>query len=413
MSHVDCPLSTTLTMASFLSSSIVVALLAWIIYPIFTSFPPPYTAYKPSLIDDTSKERFPVFPPDLSGVYKPNELLTIHATKLFEGKVDGTESVAVAPDGTLLMLDKYGYILKAKFDDNDQNYKLLEEHPPMYIGPGRPLGFHVVSDGLGLLVCDSLKGLIKVDLSSGEITVLANHVAHDKSPIHYTNDLDVASDGTVYFSSSTENVVIWKDGFYDTMRSYLLNMVSGDRTGRLLAYHPQTKETTLILDNIWYANGVTLAHDEQSILVVETTGFRVVRHWLKGPQQGQSETWIEKLPGFPDGITKSADGKNYWLSLVSPLSPLLKILSWPDSFRYALSHLLVKESITKRVVKRWGCILKVSPEGNVLATLMDPKGERLFTISAVTEHNGQLFLGNLKEDFVSVVSLKDAGLYSR
>ena len=44
-------------------------------------------------------------------------------------------------------------------------------------------------------------------------------------------------------------------------------------------------------------------HDQ----VVETMGFRVVRHWLDGPNKGQSETFIGSLPGFPDGITRSAN----------------------------------------------------------------------------------------------------------
>ena len=406
-----------MTMSSLLSSlltgAIVPILLAWILYPIFTSFPPPYSHYKPSLVRDVSIRRFPAFPPDLTGVYEPNELLMKHSIKLFEGRVDGAESVAVTTDGTLIMLDKFGYVHKAKKDKN--KFKLLDDDPPMYIGPGRPLGFHVVENGTALLVCDSLKGLIKVDLSSGDMTILANHVQGDdnkNSLISYANDLDVTSDGTIYFSSSTENVVIWDEKYrhYDTMRSYLLNMASGDKTGRLLAYDPKTKRTSVVLDDVWYANGVTLAHDEQSILVVETTGFRVIRYWLQGPKQGQSETLIERLPGFPDGITKSADGENYWLALVSPVSPLIKTLSWKDTLRYAISHLLVTESITKRVVKKWGCVIKLSPEGKVLRTLMDPKGTKLSTISAVTEHAGQLFLGNLKGNFVSVVNLKDVGM---
>ena len=36
-------------------------------------------------------------------------------------------------------------------------------------------------------------------------------------------------------------------------------------------------------------------------------GFRVVRHWLDGPKKGQSETFLGSLPGFPDGITRSAN----------------------------------------------------------------------------------------------------------
>ena len=44
---------------------------------------------------------------------------------------------------------------------------------------------------------------------------------------------------------------------------------------------------------------------------------------------------FDSLPGFPDGISRAADGKTYWLSIVNPpnlLSALLK-------YRYVRSSL--------------------------------------------------------------------------
>ena len=57
-----------------------------------------------------------------------------------------------------------------------------------------------------------------------------------------------------------------------------------------------------MLAGLWYANGVTLAHDEQSVLVVETLGFRVVQHWIAGPKTGISTTLIDHLYGNFDII---------------------------------------------------------------------------------------------------------------
>jgi len=50
----------------------------------------------------------------------------------------------------------------------------------------------------------------------------------------------------------------------------------------------------------------------------------------------------------------------------------------------------------------------VSPEGEVLQFLLDPTGERVAFVSSATEHQGNLFLGNLRQNYVSVYSLKDA-----
>ena len=43
------------------------------------------------------------------------------------------------------------------------------------------------------------------------------------------------------------------------------------------------------------------------------------------------------------------------------------------------------------------------PDGRVTNFLVDPSGQQVSYISAVSEHEGQLFLGNLVGDYVSVL----------
>ena len=62
--------------------------------------------------------------------------------------------------------------------------------------------------------------------------------------------------------------------------------LQGNRTGRLLKYSPQSKTTTFVSGGHDYANGVALGPEEASVLFVETTKVRVLRHWLKGPKVG-------------------------------------------------------------------------------------------------------------------------------
>ena len=143
--------------------------------------------------------------------------------RLFEGHVHGSESVAISTDGQLLMLDRYGFLHRAK---QDSRARYVLQNASGYLGPGRPLGSHVTRDGSAILICNSLTGLLHFNLHSEELTVLSNHV--NGRPINYANDLDVAEDGTVYFTSSTElSVALSPKGFYDTMRSYLLNAMRG------------------------------------------------------------------------------------------------------------------------------------------------------------------------------------------
>jgi sugar lactone lactonase YvrE len=62
------------------------------------------------------------------------------------------ESVAVASDGSLYMLDKFGFVWRAP-PDGSGGYS-LEKEPRAQLGPGRPLGFHFDAEG-NLIVCNS------------------------------------------------------------------------------------------------------------------------------------------------------------------------------------------------------------------------------------------------------------------
>jgi sugar lactone lactonase YvrE len=54
---------------------------------------------------------------------------------------------------------------------------------------------------------------------------------------------------------------------------------SGDSdSADMASYLSGRGRTEELMGGLWYANGVTLAHDGQSVLVVETMGFRVLQY---------------------------------------------------------------------------------------------------------------------------------------
>lgn len=97
--------------------AVAVAMAAYFLLP--SSFPHPYMGVPAEVVSPDALALFPPFPANLSGPFAPNHHLTTRATRMFEGKVSGAESVAVAPDGTLVMLDKYGYVHRARQADSD------------------------------------------------------------------------------------------------------------------------------------------------------------------------------------------------------------------------------------------------------------------------------------------------------
>ncbi|GFR47987.1 hypothetical protein Agub_g9811, partial [Astrephomene gubernaculifera] len=145
-----------------------------------------------------------------------------------------------------------------------------------------------------------------------------------------------------------------------------------------------------------------LGPDESWVAVVETSRLRVLRHWLKGPQAGTTDVLIDRLPGFPDGISRASDG-NLWVALVAPVTALPKLLKY-KALRVLLAYL---PAWARPPIKSWGAVLKVSPTGQPLQLLMDPDGSTVAHVSSVNEHNGRLYFGNVKDNYVSYMDLKD------
>lgn len=66
--------------------------------------------------------------------------------------------------------------------------------------------------------------------------------------------------------------------------SCCLPCLQGGATGRLLVFDPSTRQTEVLSEGFWFANGVALSPDGTFVAVVETTSMRVHRYWLAGPK---------------------------------------------------------------------------------------------------------------------------------
>ncbi|GIL73771.1 hypothetical protein Vretimale_5363 [Volvox reticuliferus] len=377
------------------------------------NIPLPYPAQH-HVFKDVDPADLPANPRPLEGIFAPNEILR-KGHRLFDGIIQSSEHVAISPGGNMTLLDKFGYLYEAEPAATVPGAVFPEEWTldlpaAAYIGPGRPLGFHYDAEG-NLIIADALKGLLKLEKGTRRLELLTSRVSPDApvnpgSIVTYVNALDIASDGTIYFSASQDIPVGLspdKPAFYDTLRSYLLGLYGGSISGRLLKYDPATRRTEELVSGLWFANGVTLSADESFVAVAESSRLRVTRYWLKGPRAGTTEVLIDRLPGFPDGISLASDG-NIWVALVVPVKTLPKLLVFKP-LRVLLAYL---PHSLRPPVPRWGAVLKISPDGKPLQVLMDPDGSKIADISAITEYNGKLYFGNVKLDYVSYFDLRDA-----
>ena len=314
--------------------------------------------------------------PALTGVYEPNALLAL-VERLGRGAGIGAEDVAIDRSGRIYGGFEDGRVVRLQPDGTQ---------PEMFAETGgRPLGMQFDRSG-NLVVCDSPRGLISI-APDGTVTVLSTEqggVAY-----RFADDVDIAADGTVYFSDASSR--------FDVTQS-TADLMEHRPNGRLLAYDPGTGTSRLVVDRLYFANGVALSPDQSFVLVVETGKYRVRRHWLAGPRQGQTEIFIDNLPGFPDGISSNGKGI-FWLALVSPRKPDVDALLERPFLRKLIMRL--PEAMIP-AAENYGFVLGLDGSGRVVHNLQDPAAS-FALISSVEEHDGKLYLGSLVEDAIGRV----------
>ncbi|MBL6595129.1 MAG: SMP-30/gluconolactonase/LRE family protein [Flavobacteriales bacterium] len=208
------------------------------------------------------------------------------------GDVNGPEAIAFDGNGLMYTANEDGRIIVLNRDgSNPQDYAQTG---------GRPLGLKFDSQG-NLIVADAFQGLLSID-TTGQITVLSTSFAG--VPFMLTDDLDIGSDGTIYFSDASS---------LNSLGNHTNDW--GQPNGRLLSYNPNTDVTNLLLDNLYFANGVALSHDESYLLVNESAVNHVRRYWLTGPNSGQTDVFsnVNQFQGLPDNITYNDDSL-FWVA---------------------------------------------------------------------------------------------------
>jgi sugar lactone lactonase YvrE len=248
---------------------------------------------------------------------------------------------------------------------------------------GRPLGLAFDSSG-NLIVADALKGLLSI-APDGSVTVLTTGA--DGLPFGCTNDLDVAADGTIYFTDASSKF---------PLTNFTADILEHGPNGRLLAYDPRTKTTRTILSHLCFANGVAVSPDQSFALVVETGAYRIHRVWLSGSKNGQAEIFIDNLPGFPDGISSNGKDK-FWLALVTPRDTTLDKLLPHPFLRKVIARL---PKFLQPAPKRYSFVLGLDPNGRVIENLQDGSPECYAQIANAVERQGSLYFGSIGESTV-------------
>ena len=153
---------------------------------------------------------------------------------------EGPEDVVVGSDGSIYtgLLD--GRILAVAPEDGAVRQVAKTG--------GRPLGLEATTDGR-LLICDSPKGLLELDLKTGALTTLVTHDGAE--PLIFCSNAVAAPDGDVFFTVSS-----MRYSFRDWRKDFAENLP----TGRV---YRRTADGTLtrLMGGLRFANGLVRTRD--------------------------------------------------------------------------------------------------------------------------------------------------------
>ncbi|KAJ7298234.1 hypothetical protein O6H91_Y008600 [Diphasiastrum complanatum] len=248
---------------------------------------------------------------------------------------------------------------------------------------GRPLGLRFNHKTGDLYITDAYFGLLMVGPEGGLAKLLTNEAEHIS--FRFTNDLDIDSGGIIYFTDSSTKF---------ERRNFMLAILAADNSGRLLKYDFKTKETSVLLRDLHFPNGISLSKDGSFLVLAETTTARLLRFWLKGPKAGKAELFAQ-LPGHPDNVRCNDKGE-FWVAIHSVRSELLRFLGPLPLLRKALLKIPVPLRYTySKFQKSQGMVVRYNADGEILEVLEDQQGAVVKYISEVEEQNGKLWLGSV------------------
>lgn len=275
-----------------------------------------------------------------------------------------------------LAVDSRGAVYTGSSDGNIYKIKTDGQTELFAKTSGRALG--LAFDGKeNLVACVSGLGLTFYDPKGNENVLLRED--SDGNPLTNLYGLDIASDGTVYFTEVSKKFA-YEDSYLEELES--------KPNGRILSYNPRTQEVKTVLEDLYHPTGISLSSSEDFLVFGEKYRHRISRFWLKGKNAGKDQFMITHLPGSPALITSDSQ-RNFWIALSSPRHVAIdKIQNFP----------ILKKTIAalpfffRPLEGKLAYILSMNEEGDISLSLMDNTSDKLGSITSALQYGSGVLL---------------------
>ncbi len=214
---------------------------------------------------------------------------------------------------------------------------------------------------------------------------------YNSRAIAFCNDFDISDDGQrFYFSEPFAYEGASMGG------GAMGEAITLGKNGRLWLFERSNHTSALIAQGYNFVDGVLLeAGDdgrEQSVLVTETTKFRVLRYYLEGERAGEDEVVWEYLPSMPDGLTRGPDG-TIWIGMIKQRTP---VITWAHANPW-VKPLMLRLPLEALPVPTVTGVLALSPDASTPLWYAEHEGVRIHDIAAAIPGRDQVYLANFSD----------------
>ena len=221
-------------------------------------------------------------------------------------------------------------------------------------------------------------------------------------PLAFCNDLEVSADGKrVYFTEPFAYKGASMGG------GTIPEVLAFQGNGRIWMHELTTGETRLVVEGIHFPDGILVEQlgqeQEDSILTSQTTGFKILRIFVRGPKAGQTEVVQDSLPGMCDGLDRDSQG-NIWCAMYAARTGSI---TWIHAHPW-VKHILLRLPLNWIPQPKLTGVMVLSPDGSKILYTAWYQGEKLsHAASALPGPDGYIYMAPFSREHRGIVRLKN------
>lgn len=204
-------------------------------------------------------------------------------------------------------------------------------------------------------------------------------------------------------------------------------------SGRLIHFDRKAKKARVLLDRLYFANGVALSPKEDFVVVADLGRNKLIKYYLTGNRADVYHVFADNLPGCPDNLTPDENGLWAAIPIASDRDSMVffqKLSQYPHIRKFLARVLYYSSTLFKKLYvntkmeafktiamgidsfstfmplfPKRSSILRFDWNGKLIASYHSFDG---YSYTHVLDtHDGKLYLGSFTNDFIARVNRRD------